>query len=41
MDVVSFGSYVALGLGALKVAEFFRDRRPKISVVRMLRGAAK
>lgn len=40
MDLVTFGSYVALGLAALKVAEFFRDRRPKVSVVRMLRGSS-
>jgi hypothetical protein len=40
MDLITFGSYVALGLAALKVAEFFRDRKPKISVVRMLRGSS-
>jgi hypothetical protein len=40
MDIVALGSYVALGLAALKVAEFFGDRKPKISVVRMLRGSS-
>ena len=39
MDLITFGSYVALGLAALKVVEFFRDRKPKISVVTMLRGS--
>ena len=38
MNLATFGAYVALILAVFKVAEFFRDRKPKVSVIRMLRG---
>lgn len=40
MDITTIGSYVALGLAGLKVLEFFRDRKPKLSVEPLLRGSA-
>jgi len=39
MDVTTFGAYVALGLAGLKVLEFFRDRKPTLSVEPLLRGS--
>lgn len=38
VDLNTFGSYVAFGLAALKVLEFFRDRKPKLSLEALLRG---
>jgi hypothetical protein len=40
MDITTFGAYVALGLAGLKVLEFFRDRKPVLSVEPLLRGSA-
>jgi hypothetical protein len=39
MDLTTAGTLVAFGLAALKVLEFFRDRKPKLSVEPLLRGS--
>ncbi|UFS77058.1 hypothetical protein LPB73_06660 [Tardiphaga sp. 37S4] len=39
MDIATLGSYVALVLAGLKVLEFFRDRKPKLSIETLLRGS--
>ena len=40
MDLNTVGSLVAFGLAFLKLLEFFRDRKPTLAVVAMLRGIA-
>jgi hypothetical protein len=38
IDLNTAGSLVAFGLAILKVLEFFRDRKPKLSLEVILRG---
>jgi hypothetical protein len=38
IDLNTAGSLVAFGLAILKVLEFFRDRKPKLSIEALLRG---